>query len=125
MQKKDYKTKILMLALGAILLFFFSNDFGLIDIEKTAIITAVAIDMEEDDNTTLFIVDVPIIEKESNEQVYSTMPLGMIFVRDDYFITVSLKRNKVIDAFEKNKIRGFYTYKKTRFLLQILYNVCI
>lgn len=49
MQKKDYKTKILLFALCAILLFFFSNDFGLIDIEKTAIITAVAIDMEEDE----------------------------------------------------------------------------
>ncbi len=49
MQKKDYKTKILMFALGAVLLFFFSNDFGLIDIEKTAIIAAVAIDKENED----------------------------------------------------------------------------
>jgi len=77
------------------------------------------IDIE--DNMTLFVIDVPIIEDIKDDTSYTTMPLGVIIVGDDYFITVSLKRNKVIDAFEKNKIRGLYTYKKTRFLLQILY----
>ena len=49
------------------------------------------------------------------------MPLGIIFVGDDYLITVSLKRNSIIDTFEKGKIKGLFTYKKTRFLLQMLY----
>ena len=80
------------------------------------------IDMEEDDNTILFIVDVPIIEKESNEQVYSTMPLGMIVVRDDYFITVSLKQNRVISELEKTKQKNnIITYKKSRMILQVFY----
>jgi len=80
------------------------------------------IDMEEDDNTTLFIIDVPIIEKESNEQVYSTMPLGMIVVRDDYFITVSLKQNRVISELEKTKQKNnIITYKKSRMILQVFY----
>ena len=79
------------------------------------------IDQEEDDNTTLFIVDVPIIEKNEENDIYTTMPLGMIVVRDDYFITVSLKRNKIIEEFEKRKIKNFQTYKKTRFIFQILY----
>jgi len=42
------RVKIILLALVAIFLFFFSNDFGLIDVEKTAIITALAIDKEQD-----------------------------------------------------------------------------
>ena len=46
------------------------------------------IDSEEDDGTTLFVVDVPIIEKNEENEVYTTMPLGMIVVRDDFFITV-------------------------------------
>ncbi len=75
---------------------------------------------EEDNGTILFIVDVPIIEKEKDNEIYTTMPLGMIVVRDEYFITVSLKRNIVIDNFEKKRIKGFSTYKKSRFLLQIL-----
>ena len=79
------------------------------------------IDQEEDDNTILFVVDVPIIEKNEENQMHTTMPLGMIFVRDDFFITVSLRKNKIIEDFEKRKIKNFQTYKKSRFLFQILY----
>ena len=77
------------------------------------------IDVEE--NVILFVIDVPIIEDNKEDRNYTTMPLGIITVADDYIITVSLKRNKIIDTFEKNRVRSFYTYKKTRFLLQILY----
>lgn len=80
------------------------------------------IDMEEDDGTILFIVDVPIMEKIKDESdLYSTMPIGMIVVRDDFFITVSLKKNKVIQSFEKTRMKNFQTYKKSRFIFQILY----
>ena len=79
------------------------------------------IDTEEDDNTILFVIDVPIIEKSEDNDIYTTMPLGMIVVRDDFFITVSLRKNKVIEDFEKRKIKNFQTYKKTRFIFQIFY----
>ena len=79
------------------------------------------IDQEDDDNTTLFVVDVPIIEKKEDNDIYTTMPLGMIVVRDDFFVTVSLKKNKIIEDFEKKKIKNFQTYMKTRFIFQILY----
>ena len=76
---------------------------------------------EEEDNTTLFIVDVPMVEKNEDSDMYTTMPLGMIVVRDDFFVTISLKKNKVIEDFEKKKIKNFQTYKKSRFIFQILY----
>ena len=79
------------------------------------------IDSEEDDNTILFVLDVPIIEKGEDNDIYTTMPLGMIVVRDDFFITVSLRKNKVIEDFEKRKIKNFQTYKKTIFIFQIFY----
>ena len=79
------------------------------------------IDTEEDDNTILFVIDVPIIEKSEENDIYSTIPLGMIVVRDDFFITVSLRKNRVIEDFEKRKIKNFHTYKKTRFIFQIFY----
>lgn len=78
------------------------------------------IDYEEDDNTILFIIDVPVIEVESGNKVYSTMPIGIIFVRDDYFITVSLTDNYIIQELEKKK--NIITYKKSRLLLQIFYS---
>lgn len=79
------------------------------------------IDEEDEDGTILFLIDVPIIEKEKEAENYTTMPLGMIVVRDEYFITVSLKRNLIIDNFDKKRIKGFSTYKKSRFLLQIMF----
>ena len=77
------------------------------------------IDVEDD--MTLFVIDVPVIEEDKEGKSYSTMPLGLIVVRDEFFITVSLKKNRVIDSFEKGRVKGMYTYKKTRLVLQILY----
>ena len=77
------------------------------------------IDIEDD--MILFVIDVPVIEETKEGKSYSTMPLGLIVVRDEYFISVSLKKNRVIEAFEKGRVKEMYTYKKTRFLIQILY----
>ena len=79
------------------------------------------IDVEEDDNTMLFIIDIPIREQEGDTLIYSTMPIGIIFVRDDYIITVSIRKNDIIQGIGKNNIKNIITYKKSRFLLQILY----
>ena len=70
---------------------------------------------------TLFVVDVPIIEEDGEGKSYTTMPLGLIVVRDEFFITVSLRKNRIIDSFEKGRVKGMFTYKKTRFLIQVLY----
>ena len=80
------------------------------------------IDIEDDDNTILFIIDTPIIDIESGAKVYSTMPIGVIFVRDDYIITVSLNKNPIIEDLTKKKIKSIVTYKKSRMLLQIFYS---
>ena len=49
---KFKKAKILLVILFLLFTMFFSNDFGLIDIEKTAIITAVAVDLNTDGSFT-------------------------------------------------------------------------
>ena len=79
------------------------------------------IDIEDEDNTILFIIDVPVLEKEGDTLIYSTLPIGIIFVRDDYFITVSIKKNEIIQNLNPNQRKNLTTYKKSRFLLQILY----
>ena len=75
----------------------------------------------EDDGTILFIVDIPILEKEQEYQIYTTMPVGLIVVRDDYFITVSLKKNKFISGLEHSINKKIITYKKSRFIFQFFY----
>lgn len=44
---KNLWKKISLILAGAVVVLFFSNDFGLIDVEKTAIITAIGVDLAE------------------------------------------------------------------------------
>lgn len=75
----------------------------------------------EDDGTILFILDVPVLEKEQDSEIYTTMPVGLIVVRDDFFITVSLKKNKIISNLERSINKRVITYKKSRFIFQFFY----
>ncbi len=86
-----------------------------LDIEERA-----RIDVEDDQ--LLITTDIPIIEQDDNEisSDFSTIPLGMIVVRDDFFITVCTKETPILKEFIDCKIKNFFTFKKTRFILQIL-----
>ncbi len=78
--------------------------------------------VEMEDGLTFVVVDIPVLVVEDDERSYSTIPLGMI-VHPDYFITICLRVNPILGEFERQSIRGFYTYKKTRFLFQILQQI--
>lgn len=88
-----------------------------------------ALDQEEraridvEDDQVLILVDTPVVEKRDGIEVFSTIPVGLIVVRDDYFITVSTMSLPIIKEFVDCRVKGFYTFKKTRFVLQFLYKV--
>lgn len=71
------------------------------------------------DNNMLVIVDIPFTEMEDNSLTYDTYPLGIIHTEKE-IITVCLKNSKVLTDFEKGSIRSFYSFKRSRFILQIL-----
>lgn len=75
------------------------------------------IDIEDD--TLLVIVDIPFTEMEDNSLTYDTYPLAIIHT-DKQLITVCLKNSKILTDFANEKIKSFYTFKKSRFILQIL-----
>ena len=75
------------------------------------------IDIE--DNCTLIVVDIPFTEMEDNSLTYDTYPLAIIHT-EKQLITVCLKNSKVLTDFINGKIRSFYSFKKSRFILQIL-----
>lgn len=56
---KYIKTKAIMFLIAFLFIFFFSNDFGIIDIEKTAIVTALAIDKSEEEYEVVAQIAVP------------------------------------------------------------------
>jgi magnesium transporter len=76
--------------------------------------------IEYDNGQILIIVDVPTIEKENNSNVYNTIPLGIVFSKDS-ILTVCLKENTVVKDFANKRVKGFYTYFRNRFILQLLY----
>lgn len=76
--------------------------------------------IEVEDNYTLILVDIPAVEKRYDKDRYITIPLGII-VAEKYIITVCLEETPVLKCFMDGRVRDFYTYKKTRFILQILY----
>ena len=75
--------------------------------------------IEVEDNYTLILVDVPIIEERNEKDWYGTIPLGIIVTRK--MITVCLEDTQVLTRFMEGRVRNFFTYMKTRFILQILY----
>jgi magnesium transporter len=78
--------------------------------------------IEKEDNQMLIIVDIPVVNQDEDRQVetYDTLPLGMI-ITDNAFITVCLRKNPILERFVSQKVKQFFTYKKARFVLQILY----
>ncbi|MBU5487201.1 magnesium transporter CorA family protein [Clostridium sp. MSJ-8] len=75
------------------------------------------IDIE--DNNIIVIVDIPFTEMEDNSLTYDTYPLAIIHT-DDHIVTVCLKNSKILTDFVSGKIKSFFTFKKSRFILQIL-----
>ena len=77
--------------------------------------------IENEDNFLCIIVDFPYItHDEAGFPIYETIPIG-ILIAEDAFITVSLKETPILEDFKNNKVKGFFTYKKTRFAFQILF----
>lgn len=75
-----------------------------------------------EDNSIVVIVDIPFTEMEDNSLIYDTYPLAIIH-SETQIITVCLKNSKVLTDFINGKIKSFYTFKKSRFILQILNRV--
>lgn len=76
--------------------------------------------IEVEDDYTIIVVDIPTLERRNDKDRYVTIPLGIIVARD-YLITVCLEETPILKCFMDGRVRDFYTYKKTRFILQILY----
>ena len=76
--------------------------------------------IEVEDHYTLILVDIPMIEERNDKEWYGTIPMGIV-VTDDKIFTVCLEDTPVLSSFMDGRVRNFFTYKRTRFILQILY----
>lgn len=76
--------------------------------------------IEYEDNYTLIVVDVPFVDTSSTPSVYMTIPLGII-LNHKSITTVCLRETSVTRDFIDNRVKTFFTFKKSRFILQILF----
>lgn len=73
--------------------------------------------IEVEDGYNMILVDIPSLDEKDR---YVTIPLG-IYMTKDLIVTICLEESPVLKAFENKRVREFYTFKKTRFIFQILY----
>ncbi len=103
-----------------------SNSLG---IKKNFIMSIIDDDekprIDEEDGCKMLLLDVPVYERKNGMQAITTLPLGIIVVRNDYIVTVCLQKYDIIDEFTKGKIKEFYTYKKSRFIIQMIYKLAL
>lgn len=73
--------------------------------------------IETEDDQLLVVVDIPFLRSNKD---YDTLPLGIVMTQD-LIATICLESNAVTADFNARSAKSFSTYKKTRFLFQILY----
>ena len=63
------------------------------------------------DDSVLIIVDSPVTENKENGKIYTTMPLGIIHIRDDIFITISQTKINAVELLlnQSQRIKVHYT----------------
>ena len=88
-----------------------------LDIEESSRIDVE--EMDEDSGYDACILVVINIPKHPESFDFDTIPLGIV-ITPDTFITVCLEENPILPG-PRGGVSGFCTWKRTRFLLQILY----
>ena len=76
--------------------------------------------VDVEDEYTMVIVDIPRAEERDGRDYYETIPLSII-VTEDLIVTVCMQDTVLLHPFMEGTIRGFNTFMKSRFILQILY----
>ena len=76
--------------------------------------------IEQEEHYTLVLVDTPYKQNEDDITSYQTIPAAFVIL-PDCLLTVSLRRNPILDKFASGKVKNFDTGKPYRFLLQFLY----
>lgn len=77
--------------------------------------------LENEEDYTMILVNIPVVEEEDGKKWYETIPLG-IFITKKVVFTVCLEETNILKQFIDGLVPNFYTYMKTRFVYQILYN---
>lgn len=79
--------------------------------------------IDTEDDQILISINMPITEKNKRGKLYTTLPIGILIVRDEYIITISSGSFPLLEMLTKKKtmVGEIATYKKSRLAFQLLY----
>lgn len=81
--------------------------------------------VDKEDEQLLIIINASFENQDENENIeYLTVPVGIILL-DDYIITVSIEKVNCIEYFKTSYRKDIDVNKKTRFTLQIIYQMAV
>ena len=93
-----------------------SRDYKIdMDDLKAALDTEERSRLENEDDYTMILVNIPVVEEEEGKKWYETIPLG-IFITNKIVFTVCLEQTNILKQFVDGLVSNFYTFMKTRFV---------
>lgn len=69
-------------------------------------------------NALLIILRIPCENEEDADLPFSTIPLGIVLKRD-LILTICSRPNELVRTFSENKVKGFFTFLRERFVIQL------
>jgi len=79
---------------------------------------------ESEDGIILIVLRTPYYCEEGQNVPFNTMPLGII-VCDDTIVTVSTRKNDVLEKIMGGRVKNTIPAKKSRFVLQLFYHTSL
>ena len=76
--------------------------------------------VEREDDYLLIVLRIPHFRGLEEDMPFTTLPL-MVIVSEHNIYTICKEENAIIQEFVKQRIRGFNTTKKNKFLLQLMF----
>lgn len=87
------------------------------DVLKTPLDREERSHVEIEENYVFVVINIPVLRGTDS---YDTVPLG-IFITPDFFITICIEETEILYPFMNNQYASFQTFKRTRFLFQVMY----
>ena len=78
------------------------------------------IEHDKENEHYLILVDTPYESTEHGNSIYETIPIAIVMTADS-IVTICLKESLLLRPFLLSQVKTFFTHKKARFILQILY----
>lgn len=75
--------------------------------------------IETEDENTLIIIDTPYVEKNEDNLIYLTVPIGII-VTPKNVLTISLRENALIEEFAQGVVKDVNPALRTQFVLMLM-----